>query len=206
MTLRSIGFTAVLAVVGTGAYWAGSSPAMPKLPTFARFAEAVALEPDVSAVVELLRREELAFLVTERIVTQVVTEANNGNIVTGYGNGLLVGKVELLYGVDLTELALDDLTVRDDVIYVRVPEPELLRYVPDLASLRYMEKKTALLVLVDRARGEDLYQRCLDQLEAASREFAATNDLQPTRAALVARLNNLAPLLESRVHARVVFE
>lgn len=206
MNLRSIGFTTTLCLVGATAYFAGSSPRVPQLPSFAGLSHAFRPAPDIAATVEFLQRDELAFLVTERVVTQVVTEAHNGNLVTGYGNGLLVGKVELLYGLDLAQITPADITVRDGVIHVRVPEPELLRYVPDLASLRYMEKKTALLVLVDRARGEDLYQRCLDQLETASRAFAADNDLRPTRASLVARLNQLAPLVETQAHAQVVFE
>jgi hypothetical protein len=162
--------------------------------------------PNIRAAVELLQREPLSFLITERVVTQVVTEANNGNALLGYGNGLLVGKVELLFGLDLSELDLSQATVENDTIHITVPQPKLLRYVPDLDSLRYIEKKSALLVIIDRARGKNLYQACLDRLEASAAEFAINNNLTPTRADLIDRLNNYAPVLTARVGANVVFD
>lgn len=197
---RAVVVAALLIVVGTGAYVIGRhAPAL-------ALAAGTPSKPDVSAAIRFLKREPLGFLVTERVVTQVVTEAHEGNFFTGYGNGLLVGKIELLYGVDLTKIDLDSVTLRDNVIHVRVPEPELLRYVPDLASLRFIEKKTALLVILDRARGEDMYDKCLAELERAAREFAEGNELAPKRADLVERLNGYAPVIAGRISADIVFE
>lgn len=198
--------TALLLVIAGGGYTAGlahrgSADALDL--SSSRFGRPI---PNIQAAVELLQREQLSFLVTERVVTQVVTEAGNGNALLGYGNGLLVGKVELLYGVDLSELDLSQATVERDTIRISVPEPRLLRYVPDLDTLRYIEKKSALLVIVDRARGENLYQNCLDQLEASAAKFASVNNLTPTRDDLLGRLNNYAPILASRVGANVQFE
>ncbi len=191
----------LLAVVGVSAYTAGTLS-----PRVSWGAGPPAKLPDVAAAFRFLKREPLSFLVTERVVTQVVTEAHNGNLILGYGNGLLVGKVELLYGVDLAELDLDAVELRGETIHVRVPEPRLLTYDPDLTSLRYIEKKSALLVAVDRVRDESLLRRCLGRLEAAAGEFAATSGLVPRREELVSRLNDYAPALRAQVGARVVFE
>ncbi len=164
------------------------------------------ITPDLSSAVEFLRREPLSFLVTERVVTQVVVEVKSGNLVTGYGSGVLVGKVELLYGVDLDEAALDEAAYRDGVLHVPVPAPKLLRYVPDLESLRFIEKKTALLTLVDAARDVDLFHLALAQLEHAASEFAEENDLAPTREQLLSRLNRYAPVIAAQTGVQVVFE
>ena len=193
----------LLAVVGGASFAAG------KLGPRAAQAGALAAEPsapDAGAAFRLLQRESLGFLVTERVVTQVVTDAHNGNLFLGYGDGWLVGKVELLYGVDMETLTPDAVSTRDGAVVVRVPTPRLLSYDPDLTSLKFIEKKSALLVMADRLRNESLYQRCLEQLEAAAGRFAAANDLAPSREQLVARLNEYGPLLAARLGADVRFE
>lgn len=197
--------TALLIIIASASYTAGLTLRSANASDAPRTQYGQPL-PDIRAAVELLQREQLSYLVTERVVTQVVTEAANGNALLGYGNGLLVGKVELLFGLDLGELDLSQAVVEGDRIHITVPEPRLLRYVPDLDSLRYIEKKSALLVIIDRARGENLYQECLDRLEAAAAEFAHANDLTPTRDDLIARLNQYAPVLAARVGAKVVFQ
>jgi len=195
--LRACAVVGLLAIVGGAAWWSGRAGALPALLT---------VPGDERAAIQFLRREPLSFLVTERVVTQVVVEAQEGNLLLGYGNGFLGGKVELRYGVDLSQLDESAVRRRGDTLCVQVPPPELLRYVPDLSSLRFIEKKSALLVIVDKARGVNLYERCLARIEEAARTFARDNQLAPTRAQLVARLNDFAPAMSTALGTTVVFE
>lgn len=161
---------------------------------------------DERAAIEFLRREPLSFLVTERIVTQVVVEKHEGNLLLGDKDGILFGTVELLYGVDLA--ALEPGAVRRDVdaIRVRIPEPQLLRAVPDLGSVRFLHKRSPLMLMADKMLGADLYQQCLLELDDAAVAFAEAHGLAPSRGQLVQRLNEYAPAIASRIGAEVRFE
>lgn len=161
---------------------------------------------DERAAIEFFQREPLSFLVTERIVTQVVVEKHEGNLLMGAKDGFLFGTVELLYGVDLASLAEDAVRLVEHTIRVAVPEPELLRAVPDLDSVRFLQKRTPMIVLADKLLGEDFYTRCLLELDDAAIAFVSANDLAPTREQLIKRLNGYAPVIAARIGAEVVFE
>ena len=201
-SLRRLFFgVSALAVVAAAAYLYGTWQKLaPQLPA------ALAWRADTHTALEVLRREPLAFLVTERVITQVVFEVHEGNLLVGYGDGYLFGKVELLYGVDLEQLDPNAIVLTGDTLHVRVPEPKLLRYVPDLLSLRFIQKRTALLAVFDQLRGNDRFQTALNSLAAEAEKFARDNRLTPSRAQLVDRLNGYAPAIQAKTNLRVVFE
>jgi len=170
------------------------------------FASPASKPPDTRAAIQFLKREELAFLVTERVTTQVVIEKHEGNALLGKKDGFLVGTVELLYGLDLTKLDDAAFDTRGDTLCVTVPPPRLLRSVIDETSLRFVQKRSPLFVLVDNIRSDNLFQRSLDEVGAAARHFAETNDLIPTREALISRLTGYAPAIQAQTGVEVVFE
>lgn len=53
---------------------------------------------------EVLRREPLRFLVTDRLAAQIVVESGTNSLVLGRREGYLIAKVSLYYGVDLGKL------------------------------------------------------------------------------------------------------
>lgn len=162
--------------------------------------------PDTHAAVQFLRREDLSFLVTARVVTQVIVERRESNFLLGQKEGFLVGTVELLYGVDLSKLDPSSFATRDGALHVRVPEPTLLRAVIDEDSLRFMQKRSPLFVIIDNVRSKDLFQDALRELGAAARAFAESQGLAPTRDQLIKRLGAYAPVIELHTGVRVVFE
>jgi hypothetical protein len=161
---------------------------------------------DQRSAIEFFRREPLSFLVTERIVTQVVVERHEGTVLFGSKDGFLFGTVELLYGVDLASLDPTAVRQSEDGIRVRVPAPTLLRAVPDLESVRFLQKRSPMVVFADKMMGEDLYRRCLLELDDAAVAFVKDHELAPTRQLLVERLNDYSPAIASQIGTRVVFE
>lgn len=161
---------------------------------------------DTHTAIEFFRREPLSFLVTERIVTQVVVEKHAGNMLLGEKDGFLFGTVELLYGVDLAALDADAIRKQDDGIHVRVPAPTLLRAVPDLESVRFLQKRSPMMVMADKLSGDDFYRACLLELDDAALEFAQAHGLVPTREQLIQRLNDYAPAIASKLGTAVRFE
>ena len=166
----------------------------------------VAWRVDESAAIQFFRREPLSFLVTERIVTQVVVEKHTGNVVLGHKDGFLFGTVELLYGVDLTELDPEAIRRNPDAIRVTVPLPRLLRAVPDLDSVRFVQKRSPLVAISDNMSGTNFYADCVRDLDDAAVRFVDENRLAPTRDELVGRLNEYAPVIAAKIGAPVVFE
>lgn len=161
---------------------------------------------DEAAAVRYFRREPLSFLVTERIVTQVVVEKHAGNLVLGHKDGFLFGTVELLYGVDLTALESDAVRRDSGGIRVKVPAPRLLRAVPDLDSVRFVQKRSPLMAFSDKMSGTNFYAECVQELDDAAVRFVDERRLAPTRDELVGRLNEYAPVIASKIGAPVVFE
>ena len=161
---------------------------------------------DTHTAIEFFKREPLSFLVTERIVTQVVVEKHAGNLLLGEKDGFLFGTVELLYGVDLATLDADAIRKQDDGIHVRVPAPTLLRAVPDLDSVRFLQKRSPMMVVADKLSGDDFYRACLLELDDAALAFAREHDLVPTREQLIQRLNDYAPAVAGKLGTAVKFE
>ena len=162
--------------------------------------------PDTQAAVQFLKREELGFLVTERVVTQVVVEKHKGNLLFGKKDGYLLGTVELLYGVNLAQLDPTAISSREGTLHVRVPEPQLLRSVINEGSLRFLQKRSPLFALVDDIRSDYLFQESLQDLGAAAARFAESSQLTPSRQTLVGRLNGYAPAITAQTGVPVVFE
>ncbi len=161
---------------------------------------------DERAALTFFQREPLAFLVTERIVTQVVVEKHGRSLLLGDKHGFLFGTVELLYGINLADLPPESVRRDDQRIFVSVPTPELLHTVPDLESVRFLQKRSPMIVLADKMAGSDLYQECLLELDDAALRFAEEHGLTPTREELLGRLNEYAPVIAARIGSEVIFE
>lgn len=170
------------------------------------FRAAAAWQVDERAALTFFQREPLAFLVTERIVTQVVVEKHGRNVLLGDKHGFLFGTVELLYGIDLADLPPESVRRDDRRIFVSVPTPELLHTVPDLDSVRFLQKRSPMVVLADKMAGSDLYRECLLELDDAALRFAEQNGLTPTREELLGRLNEYAPVIAAKIGSEVIFE
>ncbi|KPK63656.1 MAG: hypothetical protein AMK73_04970 [Planctomycetes bacterium SM23_32] len=158
------------------------------------------------STLEFLRSEEVMFLVTDRVVTRVDVVARDGSLLMGWQEGVLIGTVEFLCGVDLNKLTAGDVRREGDRLLVTVPEPEVLQVAVDTDSLSFFEKKSGLLAVKQYLARQDTRQELTARLEERAREFISEEGLLPERADLVERLNDLvAPLLASHLSVAVEF-
>jgi hypothetical protein len=156
--------------------------------------------------IEFLRRENLMFLVTDRVVTRVDVVSKEGSIFLGWHESILVGTVKFLCGIDLQKLTPENIREEDGKLIITVPDPEVLDFAVDLGSLVLFEKKSGLVAIKEYLENEDTRGKLQKQLEARARQFVAEEELLPKREALVKRLNDWAsPLLTSRVKVEVEF-
>ena len=158
------------------------------------------------AALEILSNEKIGFLVTDRLVSQIVVESDSSNALFGKREGYLLGKARLYYGIDLAGLSIRDVVLAAGVLTVRLPEPSELDFAVDLDSLRFLSKRSGLMVIADWALDRDQEAELRRQFKAASLSYMRSEDLVPGKAEILARLNGFDELLGRLVGVRVVFE
>lgn len=154
--------------------------------------------------ISVLRNEKLAFLVARRGVTQIVIEHEQSSWL-GEWHGVLWATVHFHYGVDLQTLTDADMRRDGDVLVVRLPEPQLLDFGVVPGSMGLLTKSTAAAKIEDLMHNG--HRRVLERrLKEEALSFARANDLMPTRAQLVAQLNDALAVLGGDAGTRLRFE
>ena len=161
--------------------------------------------PKTKEVIEVIRSEELAFLVTDRLVTKVVAESNENNALLGKREGYLIATVRIYYGVDLKSLPEDAVRVTDGNVCITLPEPKELDFSVDLDSARFLGKRSGLIVLRDFLQDLDLRRELERQLHEAAARMMSGEELMPKREDLLRRLNAWAPVLSGKLGLKVLF-
>ena len=146
------------------------------------------------STLEVLKQEQLAFLVTDRITSQIVVEVRESNVLLGKKEGYLIAKAKLYYGIDLNKLQKENLVWEDQTLVVRLPEPEELDFAVDLESMRYISKRSALMVLADLVNNEDHKEQLRKQLKATALEYMRQEQLIPDKQDIIRRLSSLEVL------------
>ena len=158
---------------------------------------------ETASVMSLLRSEPMAFLVTRRIVTQIVVHESS---VEWYSQSraILWATVNLHYGCNLDELKPDDLRRTSEGNWlVRLPQPRLLDF--NIESLDSISKDTFF------AKAEDILfatrnHRMMERLRSDTLKFAEQHSLLPTRDEMVSDLNRLLEKSTITQKFRVKFE
>jgi hypothetical protein len=148
------------------------------------------------ATLTLLRSEELAFLVTDRLVSQIAVKTSDSSPILGQREGVLIATVRMYYGLDLRKLDAASITrAGKDRVVVRLPDPEMLDFAVDPSSFTYITKRSGLNVIRDYVMDKDIEAELRVKLRPHAVRFFADQRLLPTRARIVQRLQGyLAPL------------
>jgi len=159
---------------------------------------------DENTTLSILHSESMAFLMTRRMSTQVVVEHAEGDWL-GDWRGVLWATVRIHYGVDLQKVQAEDIRSDGDAFIVRLPEPEMLDFAMEPGSEGFLSKSTAIAKIQDLLHNGQ--RRKLEQsLRDAALEFAARQDMLPTREELVNQLNAAIAALNSPAGLKLRFE
>ena len=156
-------------------------------------------------VFQLLRSESLSFLVTERLTSQITVEVDESSLWLGSSRGTLTGIVRMYYGVDLRSLKTETIRMEGGSCVVDLPEPEVLDFAGDVATLTFRTQRSILQVLGVRIRDHDLRADLQNRFRSAAESFFREQSLLPDRAALCARLNEHAQSWAGKVGVPVSF-
>lgn len=163
-------------------------------PWFPSLANAVQTRRHTSFSLQMLDREQLLFLVTDRVVTQVVVEHDEHSLLLGGRQGHLITTVSLLYGIDLQELTDGDVGQVGDVVWITVPKPQLLEFAVD-PQMHFLSKRSGLVAIADYLAGRDLEDELRHRIKQQAVQFVEQHQLAPDPAVVLSRLNQFAPKL-----------
>jgi hypothetical protein len=141
-------------------------------------------DPMVSSAERLIRSESIKLLATDRLVTQIVIELDEGDTIFGTDHAVAYGKVTLILGIDLQKIVLDPPDPSGRSI-IRLPDPEVLAVDLDEASVRYMRKASLIQRLIDV--GDDKQSAIRERLKERARAFVEEEGLMPSRELLQTR-------------------
>ena len=145
------------------------------------------------ATLTILRSEELTFLATDRLVSQISVEITENSPLLGIREGVLIATVRLYYGIDLRRLGPASVSrAGRDRLVVRLPDPEPLDFAVDPASFKYITKRSGLNVIRDFALNKDLEAELRTRLQPHAMRFFTEQGLLPTRASVARRLREYA--------------
>lgn len=159
------------------------------------------------ALITILRSEDLSFLVTNRLVTQLVVQKKESNPFLGTKEGYLITKVKLYYGIDLNKLTEDSIEVTKNNIIIHMPAPEVLDFAVDLPSVRFITKKSVLMKIADKIKGNpDLRKELEEMLYNEAVFFFKNEKLLPSRTDIERRLQSFADLLSKKFGRKIIIK
>ena len=113
---------------------------------------------------------------------------------------------DIYYGIDLQKLDVDDLVGRDGTLLVHLPEPEELDFTVDLDSMRFISKRSGLMVIADWFLNLDQEEQLRRQFKSAALGYMRQENLIPGKQDILARLSTFGELLSESVGLDVVFQ
>ena len=160
-----------------------------------------------NATLTVLKTERMAFLVTDRLLTQLLVEEQRVFPGMGTRSGYLMGTVKVYYGIDLTKLTPESIEVTPQKVIIHMPKPTVLDFSVDLSTLRFFTRETGMMkvasVFMDN---EDLRKELEKRFYKEAILFFKTNGLIPDLETIQSRLNGFAYSIEQVIHLRVVFK
>lgn len=180
------------------------------LPTLLHQAGAMAtaltrVQRSEQSVMQVLRSEDLMFLVTDRIITRIDVEISEHSLVAGGRQGVMLATARIYYGIDLKNVDLEKAVHEEpDRVYVTLPRPEVLEVAID-PDWKLYEKRTGAWVVSDWFTGRDIQAELRGQLRSRAIEFAESKEMLPSPQVVLGRVNRFAEALSAKAGKPIEF-
>lgn len=158
-----------------------------------------------NATLSILKNENISFLVTDKVVSQIVVEISENNPLLGQREGILIGTVAMYYGVDLKELNKSCLSRVGEKLIVHLPPPKELDFSVDPVSLKYITKRSGLNVLTDYVMNKNLESELRIKMRPYAEKFFVEHNMLPTREKIDKQLNELSVALSKDLGVVIEF-
>lgn len=175
------------------------------MPTYRFFRAAFAWEQIEKATLSVLKSDNLSFLVTDRIVSQIAVEISNNSPLLGKREGILIATVTMYYGVDLQQLDNSSLSREENTLVITIPQPSELDFSVDLNSIKYITKRSGLNTLADFFSSNDMKEELRQGIHQQALTFMTEQKMIPTRSKIVTQLTELARPFSTELGVEIEF-
>lgn len=158
------------------------------------------------SVLEILKREHVVLLVTERVCTRIALAHEDYNNALGTRETMAYIDVDYLFGMDLEKLDEHSIYEKGDTLFVNLPEVEILESVPDLGSMEYLSKMTGLWKIYSELTNYNEVETIMNNLDEKIDEYAYEKDLLPDRSDVILNLQNSYDELFCNYHNVVILQ
>lgn len=159
-----------------------------------------------SAVLSILKSEDLTFLVTDKLTSQICVEISENSSLLGKREGILIGTVTMYWGIDLSKITPSSVRKEDSRILIDLPEPSELDFSVDLSSLKYITKRSGLNVIADYVMNRDIEQELRNQMKQSAIKFFKKRDLIPSKSKTISKLNSFFAPIAQQMGTPIAFE
>ena len=142
------------------------------------------------SVLTLLKSENLSFLVTNKLTTQIVVEISNNSSILGKREGILIGTVSMYYGVDLREVDISSIKRHNNVLTIKLQTPKELDFSVDPSSFKYITKRSGLNVIADYVMNKNIEAELRTSMKKSAEKFFIDYNMFPSRESIINQLNN----------------
>jgi hypothetical protein len=176
-------------------------------------------KPTVQSTIQVLRSENLTFLVKRKVVTQVViikkTEPSWKDWVpylkdyraATAEDGYIVATASFYFGFDLSKLKEADVEAKDAAHVVHLPEPQELDLTIDYNNIEFVAISTGVVTRIALAMGADgLKDKLTKAIADKAREVVSSKKLLPSKSDLLQDMRGLERLLGQTQGVSVKFD
>ncbi len=159
-----------------------------------------------NVVLSLLKSENLTFLVTDKLTSQICVDISENNPLLGKREGILIGTVTMYYGIDLSKIDLSTIKKDNNEIIIVLPEPQELDFSVDPASLRFITKRSGLNVIADYITNRSIEKELREQMKTSSLKFFKDEKLIPSKAKIIEKLNTFFAPIAEQAGCKITFK
>ncbi|GEM_PF-665695 len=158
------------------------------------------------AVLSILKSEDLSFLVTDKLTSQICVEISENSPLLGKREGILIGTVTMYWGIDLSKINPALIRKTTEGIIIPLPNPGELDFSVDLSSLKYITKRSGLNVIADFVMNRDIEKELRDQMQQSALKFFKDHNLIPSKAKTISKLNSYFSPIAQQIGMPITFE
>ena len=158
------------------------------------------------AVLSILKSEDLSFLVTDKLTSQICVEISENSSLLGKREGILIGTVTMYWGIDLSKISPSSIKKENSGIVITLPESSELDFSVDLSSLKYITKRSGLNVIADFVMDRDIEKELREQMKESALKFFKDKKLIPSKTKTISKLNSYFAPVAQQVGMPITFE
>lgn len=158
-----------------------------------------------AVVVSLLQQIPRSCLVMETAEELTLASVDGGSMLLGPRCGMAAAVRRSHWGIELSDIQLKDVVVSGREVRVKLPDPIVFDTAVDLASFRFLTRRSGLQAITDAVLGRSLFRE-LAEIACQTPPKYSLEQIQTRRTEFARRLNKQAAALFEAKDLRVKFE